>query len=265
MALPPLAFRSVFISDIHLGSSACKIADFNEFLHTFTCEKLYLVGDVIDVWVVVKSGKWKQVHTNAVRSLLGKSKHGCAIYYTPGNHDTFLRRLNTLEIGNIAISDTFVHETADGKRLLVIHGDQYDSSVRSFALAFTGTWLYEIITVFKLARQRRKGGGDAKGEGLKKKFKKLVSAMGNFEAKLMLAAQSQECDGVVCGHIHRPNLYEKEGIIYANCGDWVENRTALVEWQDGRLELATWDQIKAWAASAEYPLALSAETGSEVR
>ncbi len=244
MAIPPLQYRAVFISDLHLGSAACKIDEFNEFLNTIHCESLYLVGDIIDVWMVVKKGKWRPEHTTAIRRLLGKSQHNCTVYYLPGNHDTFARNVGSLELGSIRVADTFVHETADGKRLLVIHGDQFDASVKSFTLAFVGAWAYEASTMIRLATRKPKSGSGK----LKKSFKKLISIMGKYEEKLVLAAQTEDCEGVICGHIHRPDLTTIDDVIYGNTGDWVESCTCIVEHFDGRLELLTWDKMKRLAA-----------------
>lgn len=265
MAIPPLSYRSVFVSDVHLGAAACKVEDFTEFLHCFQCESLYLVGDIFEVWVMIKSGKWKQAHTNVVRTLLGKTKRGCSIFFTPGNHDTFLRRVNGADLGAIRIDEKFIHTTAAGQKLLIIHGDQYDASVKSFALAFLGTWLYEVLTVLGLAWQRLTKKTGASGR-IKKNFKRIIQALGNWEEKLILAAQNEGCDGVVCGHIHRPALKTVDDTVYANTGDWVENCTALVEHFDGRLELLTWAQMRK-AASEVPPFEVGAQPGgsSEVR
>lgn len=252
MAKPPLNYRTVFISDVHLGSVACKIEEFNEFLSSFHAESIYLVGDIVDVWMVVKKGKWRPEHTTAVKRLLGKSEYGCSIHYLPGNHDTFARSVGSLEMGNIRIADTFVHETADGRKLLVIHGDQFDASVKSFALAFAGAWLYEAITMYRLGTKKSKRSPSK----LKRSFKKLVSIMGKFEDKLVLAAQTEDCDGVICGHIHRPDLTLIDEVIYGNTGDWVESCTCIVEHMDGRLELMTWEKMKA-------QLSAGSETGSQ--
>lgn len=243
MAIPPLQYRAVFISDLHLGSAACKIDEFNEFLNTIHCESLYLVGDIIDVWMVVKKGKWRPEHTTAIRRLLGKSQHNCTVYYLPGNHDTFARNVGSLELGSIRVADTFVHQTADGKRLLVIHGDQFDASVKSFTLAFVGAWAYEASTMIRLATRKPKSGSGK----LKKSFKKLISIMGKYEEKLVLAAQNEDCEGVICGHIHRPDLTKIDDVIYGNTGDWVESCTCIVEHLDGRLELLTWEKMKRLA------------------
>ena len=244
MAKPPLQYRTVFISDVHLGSVACKIEEFNEFLASFHAESIYLVGDIVDVWMVVKKGKWRPEHTTAVKRLLDKSEQGCTIHYLPGNHDTFARSIGSLEMGNIRIADTFVHETADNRKLLVIHGDQFDASVRSFAVAFTSAWVYEVITMYRLATRKSKSSSGK----LKRSFKKLISIMGKYEEKLVLAAQTEDCDGVICGHIHRPDLTLIDEVIYGNTGDWVESCTCIVEHLDGRLELMTWDKMKAQMA-----------------
>lgn len=265
MAIPPLAYRTVFVSDVHLGSAASKVEEFSEFLHSFQCENLYLVGDLIEVWVIIKSGKWRQEHTNVIRTLLGKSKRGCSIFYTPGNHDTFLRRMNGADLAAIKVDEKFIHTTANGQKLLVTHGDQYDPAVKSFALAFLGTWLYEIITVVQLAigRLTKK---EATQSRLKKGFKKIIQTMGNWETKLVVAAQNEGCDGVICGHIHRPALKVIDETLYGNTGDWVENCTVIVEHFDGRLELLTWQQMRQDAQDApKLEVAAQPHGASEVR
>ncbi|MCG9894874.1 MAG: UDP-2,3-diacylglucosamine diphosphatase [Fimbriimonadaceae bacterium] len=250
MSVPVLNFRSIFLSDTHLGSAACKVEDLIELLKTVHCENLYLVGDIFDVWVMVKRGKWKQEHTNVVKMILGKTNHNCTVYYTPGNHDAFLRRMNELTFGRVHLDDSFVHRTVDGRSLLVIHGDQFDSSVKSFALSFVGTWFYEIITLARLAAQAKgRRGPDSSGR-IKKGFKRVINAVGRFDEKLALAAQNEDCDGVVCGHIHRPEIRVIDGTKYINTGDWVEHRTLVVEHFDGRLELLTLDDIRRMAAEA---------------
>lgn len=252
MPIPPLTFRSVFVSDVHLGTAGCHAEEFLEFLGLFQCEQLYLVGDVVDVWVAFKSGKWKQIHTNVIRRILGMSKRGCKVYYTPGNHDAFLRKMNGADLGNIFVDDIFFHTTADGKKMYVVHGDLFDTTVSLKWLAWLGTWIYESVTVFNAwvnNRRSRKGRRPLSLHGaMKKRFKKAINSLTSYEDQLALQAALEDCDGVVCGHIHRPAIKTiGDGILYVNTGDWVENLTAVVEHFDGRLELVTWTQIKAMA------------------
>lgn len=242
MAAQPYTFRSVFISDLHLGSVGCKCERIIDFLGSFQCENLYLVGDIVDLWVALKKGKWTKQHTSIVRILLDKSKNNCTIFLTPGNHDAFLRKAIGIDLGNIFLDDHFCHETADGQRLLVIHGDQFDKTVKFLPLAMLGTWMFEWVSVFNAKRSKLKGPGSKVGS-IKKRFKKMISSLTSFEDKLAWQASLSGFDGVVCGHIHRPEIRDIDEIKYCNTGDWVENCTAIVEHEDGRLELLNWDQI----------------------
>lgn len=243
MANNELGYRSVFVSDLHLGSGGCKTESIRHFLHDVECEYLYLVGDILDMWV---AGKWKQAHTNVVRTVLGKSKGGCMIRYTPGNHDALLRKLNGCEFGNIAVDDSFVHVTADGKKLMVIHGDLFDRSVTGFKpLAWIGAWCYECLTVIDSwtlsLRQQRKTPARGLSSLAKQKLKSLIQYMTSFEERITVSAQRQGFDGVICGHIHKPRMEAlPNGMLYINSGDWIEHCTAVVEHWDGRLELLSW-------------------------
>ena len=181
-------------------------------------------------------------YAEIVRLLLDKSKNNCTIFLTPGNHDAFLRKAIGIDLGNIFLDDHFCHETADGERLLVIHGDQFDKTVKFLPLAMLGTWMFEWVSVFNAKRSKLKGPGTKVGT-IKKKFKKMISSLTSFEDKLAWQASLSGFDGVVCGHIHRPEIREIDEIKYCNTGDWVENCTAIVEHEDGRLELLSWDQI----------------------
>ncbi|MCS6775645.1 MAG: UDP-2,3-diacylglucosamine diphosphatase [Chloroherpetonaceae bacterium] len=243
-------YRSVFISDLHLGSAGCKTEQLQAFLHSVECEYLYLVGDVIDMWVAIKRGKWRQKHTNVVRTILGKSKYGCQVRYTPGNHDALVRRLNGSELGNIAIDHSFSHFTADGKKLLIVHGDLFDRSVTSLRpIAWVATWLYECLTVLtewitQYRAQRGLGPSDFSAR-VKKKFKHAIQYVTSYEERIVVDAWNQGYDGVVCGHIHRPRIERHEyGGLYLNTGDWVENCTAIVEHIDGKLELIRWTELQ---------------------
>lgn len=250
MAEPALAFRSVFVSDIHLGSAGGMTDEFQHFLHGFRCEYLYLVGDLIDVWLVMKSGKWQQQHTNVIRTILGKSKHGTIVRYTPGNHDACLRRVNGSELGNITIDHSFVHVANDGKRYLVVHGDLFDGSVTKMQwLAWIGAWAYEILFILNGRWNKRRERGDKEPVDfvtvLKKRLKRVVKKLTSYEESLVQHAEDNDFDGVVCGHIHRPALVQHEnGLLYANTGDWVENGTCIVEHFDGKLELLYWDAAR---------------------
>lgn len=209
------------------------------------CERLYLVGDIIDAWVSARKGKWNQDHTNVIRTLLGKSKRGTQVFYTPGNHDAFLRKVIRSELGNIVIDHEFIHETADGRRFLVVHGDFYDKSVTACKpLAWLGTWIYEGMAGMSQNREKTHG-PPKKPFGLKRKFKGFIEYFTNFEEKITVDAANAHYAGVICGHIHKPKMVEHDsGAMYINTGDWMENRTAVVEHFDGTLELIYWDDYR---------------------
>lgn len=243
-------YRTIFLSDTHLGASGSKSGAVQDFLRNVECENLYLVGDIIDGWVM-RSKKWRQEDTNAIRTILGKSKHGTRVCLTPGNHDAFLRRLNGSELGFIEIDHSFVHELADGRKLLVIHGDLFDPScVRYPSLALVGAWTYEYLQALNAMVNRRilrRWAPIDFCSTLKRISKGLFTKRHYFDALLIEHAKEAGYDGVVCGHVHRPELRESpEGFLYINTGDWVENKTAVVERQSGELELIYYD---AWLAN----------------
>jgi UDP-2,3-diacylglucosamine pyrophosphatase LpxH len=224
------------------------VEEFQAFLDAVECETLYLVGDIIDLWVVMKASKWREEHTEIVRKILEKSKKDCRIIYTPGNHDAFLRRLNGSSFGNISFVHTCVHETADGQRLQVVHGDLFDKSVRYVPVAWLAAWAYESITVFNgwvNARRIARGKESVDFSTVfKRRLKKYFSKKNDFEGILLEQARASGYDGVVCGHIHRPTLQiGEEGGWYVNTGDWVEHGTAVVETHEGRLELLHWRDL----------------------
>lgn len=245
-----LRFRAVFISDLHLGSAACDVAMVKEFLREIECEQLYLVGDIVDLWVARRRGKWRQDHTNVIRTLLGKTKHGTQVLFTPGNHDAEFRKLNGSELGNLTIEHQFSHTTLQGLKLLVVHGDFFDRSVSQLRpIAVLGAWAHEILTninrvtntvAIKLGKEPSDFSHTAK-----KRVKDFVSYFTSFPDRVTLDAMRQGFDGVVCGHVHRPAFERHEaGGLYINAGDWMGHCTALVEHLDGRLELIHWKELR---------------------
>ncbi len=247
MSGPVQRYRAVFLSDLHLGSAGCRVEEIQDFLSTFECDQLYLVGDIIDGWVGRSSGRWGSASTDLVRALLDKTnRDGCRVYYTPGNHDAFMRRLNGAELGNMVIDHSFVHTTAEGKDLLVVHGDLFDRSCTKFMpVAWLGAWLYEIVTILNAhvnrTRARRERRPIHFASFLKLATKRIVKRGSSFENQLVEHAAENGCVGVVCGHVHRPELREREdGRLYVNTGDWVEHCTAVVETMDGKLKLIEW-------------------------
>ena len=254
-------YRTVWISDIHLGFWGCSAGPLLDFLHSVECEFLYLVGDIIDFWSVKKRPFWPQPHNNVVRTILGKAKRGTKVIYVPGNHDEMLRDYNGMDFGNVRIIDRLVHTKVDGQRFLVIHGDQFDSVVRSSkAIALLGSRAYDTLLNANIWLNliRRKLGLPywSLAACIKGKVKNAVQYISNFEAAVSFEAARIGVDGVICGHIHRPEITQLNNIVYGNCGDWVESNSALVEHQDGTLELLRWedtDEIAKGNLDATYP------------
>lgn len=242
-----LKLRSVWISDIHLGFRGCSAEFLLDFLHRVECDYLYLVGDIIDVWEMKKRMYWPQAHNNVIRTLLGKAKHNTKVIYVPGNHDEVLRDFDGAVFGNVEIQNEAIHTTADNRKLLILHGDQFDSVVKcSPMLAKLGGRLYDYL--LRANRYvnfvRRKLGFPywSLAAFLKHKVKNAVQYIGNFEEAVAREAAKQGVDGVVCGHIHRAEITRLHEIDYYNCGDWVESCTALVEHADGRMEILSWTE-----------------------
>ncbi|MBS3743172.1 MAG: UDP-2,3-diacylglucosamine diphosphatase [Wenzhouxiangellaceae bacterium] len=234
--------RTIWISDVHLGFPGCSADYLLAFIRDMRCERLYLVGDIIDFWALKKKRYWPQAHNNVVRSILGKAKHDTRVIYVPGNHDEAMREYAGLTLGNVEIHDRIIHETADGRRLLVMHGDQFDSAVvNSKFIGLIGSSAYELL--LRMNRYvnwwRERMGLDywSLAAATKHKVKKAVKYISNFEQAVAHEAHRQQVDGLICGHIHRAELTRLDGVTYMNCGDWVESCTALVEHHDGTIEL----------------------------
>ena len=242
-------YRTVWLSDIHLGFRGCSATSLLAFLRSVECEFLYLVGDIIDIWSVRERPFWPQEHNNILRTILGKAKYGTKVIYVPGNHDEMLRDYNGMAFGNIRIADRIVHRKVDGKRFLVIHGDQFDSVVRSSrAIALLGSHAYDLLLGIntRLNLVRRKLGLPywSLAGAIKHKVKNAMRYISNFEAAVSFEAARLGVDGVICGHIHRPQIIQLNDITYCNCGDWVESNSALVEHDDGSLELLHWQDTQ---------------------
>jgi len=246
----PLKLRSVWISDVHLGFRGCSADMLLDFLHSVECEHLYLVGDIIDVWNMKRGVFWPQEHNNVIRTLLGKAKHGTRVVYVPGNHDEVFRDHDGTVFGNVEICREAIHETREGKRLLVLHGDEFDTVVqRSRWLAILGSHAYDfLLSMNHLLNSVRKPLGLhywSLAGFLKRKVKNAVNYIGSFEDAVSREARKRDADGVVCGHIHHAVIRDLEGTLYCNCGDWVESNTALVEYHNGELELLHWKDVSA--------------------
>ncbi len=241
------AYRSVFISDLHLGTRGARTDFLVDFLQSMRCENLYLVGDIIDGWRLRKVWFWDAAHDEILRLVLRHARHGAAVTYIPGNHDEMLRRWLPLglELAGIHIAAEASHTTASGLRLLVTHGDQFDSVVRyAKFLAHLGDGAYTVALVlnrfFNIIRRRMGYPYWSLSQWLKRQVKGAVTAIDRYEEALAQHASSRGFDGVVCGHIHHAQMRDVGGVLYLNDGDWVESCTALVEHHDGRLELVDW-------------------------
>ena len=218
-----------------------------DFLRRVKCEKLYLVGDIIDGWRLRKSWYWDDAHDEVLRLILRMARSGTEVTYIPGNHDEMFRTWLPLglEIAGIKLRQDAVHVTADQRRLLVMHGDEFDSVVRyAKFLALLGDWAYTAALVvnrwYNEIRRRLGYPYWSLSAWLKRQVKEAVKAIDRFEGALAAEARRRGMDGVVCGHIHHAEMREVGGVLYINEGDWVESCTALVEHHDGRLELIDW-------------------------
>jgi len=245
-----LRTRSVFISDVHLGFKGCQAKYLLDFLRSVECDTVYLVGDIIDVWSMTRSFYWPQAHNDVIRTILGKAKHGTRVVYVPGNHDRILRDHDGLVMGNVEFRREAVHETADGRRFLVLHGDEFDSIVRASPLLESiGSHAYAAALTANryLNRIRRRLGYPywSLAAFLKHKVKNAVKYIAGYERALAEEARRRDLQGVICGHIHRAEISDIDGILYCNDGDWVESCTALVEDFSGRLSLLRWTETQS--------------------
>jgi UDP-2,3-diacylglucosamine pyrophosphatase LpxH len=237
----PQHYRSIFISDVHLGVRDCKAEQLNNFLKHHTCDTLYLVGDILDGWKVQQNKlRWRQSHTNVIRRILGHAKRGTRVVYVVGNHDEFLRPMIPLGMtfGRIEVCNQAQHQGADGRRYLVIHGDLFDGITRLAPwLTVLGDRAYDVVlrfnTVFNRWRHRLGLGYWSLSRYLKHRVKKAVDFVFQFERNLAAYCKKRGFDGVICGHIHTAEIKLIDGIWYGNTGDWVESCTALCETHEG--------------------------------
>jgi UDP-2,3-diacylglucosamine pyrophosphatase LpxH len=239
---PTLRVRTVWISDIHLGTPGCQAEALLEFLRSVDCETLYLVGDIIDGWQLRRSWYWPQAHNDVVQKLLRKARKGTRVVFVPGNHDEFARRYVEHNFGGVDVVEDCVHLTASGKRLWITHGDLFDGVIQCARwLAYAGDMAYEftlkINRYLNLMRGRMGLPYWSLSKFLKLKVKRAVSYVSDFESAVAREARRRGVDGVVCGHIHHAEIRDIDGILYCNDGDWVESLTAIVEWEDGRLSI----------------------------
>ena len=238
--------RTIFVSDVHLGCMHSRADEFLEFLNSHEPESLYLVGDLIDGWKLRKKWRWPQSYNDILDRVETLSARGTEVFYTPGNHDNFLRDFGK-RFGFVTLSDEFVHLTADGRRFLIIHGDQFDKfETGAQWLSVLASFAYDVLlTANSLFNRLLKRQGQAKfalSSAVKSQVKHLMRFISDYERKLAGHARKRRCEGIVCGHIHAPNILDIDGIDYCNTGDWVEHCTALIEYSDGEMEIVYFDQ-----------------------
>lgn len=233
--------RSVFLSDTHLGCRYSQAESLLAFLNQIEPDYLYLVGDILDGWRLQRRWHWQPTYNRILTRLLALGQAGTQVRYTPGNHDAFLRDF-LHDFGFLEIADEFIHYTADERRLLVLHGDRFDNvEIRAQWLSVVGAVAYDSLMWANCQVNRVRGwlGQESvqMAAYVKRRVKRAVTFVSHFEERLARHARESHCDGVVCGHVHTPTVAEQHGLVYFNTGDWVENRSALVEYRDGRLEL----------------------------
>ena len=249
-------YRSIFISDIHLGTRDCRVELLLDFLRETECETLYLVGDILDFWQLKRNWFWPEAHSTVIQKLLRKSRHGTKVIYLEGNHDpvrVFLGKVleqEGIHFGDIEIAHEWIHHGADGRRYLVVHGDDFDLCLQTLPwLTRAGDFGYSLLlrTNQWLGAANRLFGRTSHwslSRTIKKKVKKVTRFIGEYEGVLSLAAKGRRMDGVICGHIHFPACQKRGEVDYLNTGDWVEHGTALVEDFEGNFSIVYWEEEK---------------------
>ncbi|WP_018063665.1 UDP-2,3-diacylglucosamine diphosphatase [Martelella mediterranea] len=273
--MEPRQFRTLFISDVHLGSKAAKADFLLDFMRHHEADTIVLVGDIIDGWRLKRNWYWPQVFNDVIQKMLRKARKGTRIIYIPGNHDEFLRNFPGTHFGGVEVAERMIFEAGDGKKYLVIHGDEFDVVVRhARVVAYLGDWAYDAAIAINqvLAFFRRKLGLPywSFSAWAKLQVKHAVNFIGEFQRVVVEEARRNEVDGVICGHIHHAVIEDMDGIRYINTGDWVESCTAVAEHFDGTFELISWQKIESAEAPAAaepveadpLPLLLAARDGN---
>jgi UDP-2,3-diacylglucosamine pyrophosphatase LpxH len=239
--------RSIFLSDIHLGTRACKAERLLDFLREHEAEHLFLIGDIIDFWSMNRSISWSRAQNTVIQKILRRARHGEKVVFIPGNHDEALREYHGTTFGDIEVANEYVHEIADGRRFLLVHGDEFDQVTRYHKwVAVLGDVAYNTLvrangTCSWIRRRIGLPGYWSLAGFAKRKVKRALEFIFDFEDSVIHNVRDRGLDGVICGHIHWAAIKEVGGLTYVNCGDWVDSCTAIVEHHDGRLELIDWD------------------------
>lgn len=250
--------RSVFISDVHLGTRACQADRLLDFLRAHPSENLFLLGDIVDFWSMSRGGiYWSSSQNTIVQKILRRARHGSKVMFIPGNHDEALREYAGTLFGDIHVANEHIHTAADGKRYLLLHGDEFDQVTRYHRwVAVLGDISYNFLVHLNawlswLRRTLRRPGYWSLAGYAKRKVKTAINFIFDFEDSVIHHVRERKLDGIICGHIHWAALKEIDGIGYLNCGDWVDSCTAIVEHLDGRMELVVWDGTLSPEAGSE--------------
>jgi UDP-2,3-diacylglucosamine pyrophosphatase LpxH len=263
----PVRVRALFLSDVHLGTRGCQADKLLDFLRDYDADLVYLVGDIVDGWQLKSGWYWPQCHNDVVQKILRKARKGARVVYIPGNHDEFLRDFYGTHFGGIEVVENIIHRAADGRRYLVIHGDLFDVIIRHARwLALLGDKAYDLAiflnTYFNAIRRLFGLPYWSLSQWIKLKVKNAVNFIGESERTLAGEARRHGVDGVICGHIHHATIRNDNGLVYVNCGDWVESCTGVVEHFDGRLEIIDWVKRSSGGADGLSGAGVSVPVGA---
>ena len=246
--MTPMLVRSIFLSDIHLGTKACQAHQLLEFLKNYSSEYLFLLGDIVDLWAMSRGGvHWSAEQNTFVQKVLRRARHGEKVYFIPGNHDEAMREYVGSSFGDVLVLSEYIHTASDGRRYLLIHGDEFDQVTRHHRwVAVLGDISYNLLVGLNiylswLRRTLRRPGYWSLAGYAKRRVKTALNFIFNFEDAVIRHARELGMDGAICGHIHWPMIKQVDGLSYINCGDWVDSCTAIVEHLDGRMELIRWN------------------------
>jgi UDP-2,3-diacylglucosamine pyrophosphatase LpxH len=250
--------RSIFLSDVHLGTRACQAERLLDFMRTYSADNVFLIGDIVDFWAMRRSIVWTPAQNTVVQKILRRARHGERVVFIPGNHDEALRDYLDISFGDIEVCGEHVHTLADGRRFLLLHGDEFDQITRHHRwIAILGDVAYDLLVKLNtlLSFVRRRFGMHcywSLAGYAKRRVKKALQFIFDFEDTALRAARQRGLDGIICGHIHFAVIRAAEdGMVYVNCGDWVDSCTAIVEHLDGSLELISWGGMQPPAADSE--------------
>lgn len=260
MNVTPIKVRAIFLSDIHLGTRGCQAERLLEFLKAHESEYLFLLGDIIDLWAMRRGVHWSAAQNTVIQKVLRRARHGEKVFLIPGNHDEALREHDGDAFGGIRVVSEYIHAAADGRRYLLIHGDEFDQVTRHHRwVALLGDMAYHLLVrangwLSWLRRRLNMPGYWSLAGYAKRKVKTAVSFIFDFEDSVIHAVRERGLDGVICGHIHWPSMRAIGDLAYINCGDWVDSCSAIVEHLDGRIELVHHGRGRySWPPAIDLP------------